>query len=64
MWGSMENTNVRAAPKIFKLVGVPAESVAALSSEVSQQITGAEERVALVLHWLNLALCSLFLVLQ
>ena len=47
VWGSVHGTQASAAPKVFKLTGMSAESVQGLSSEVSQVVTSAEERIAL-----------------
>ena len=48
VWGSMQGTVASAAPKVFKLTGdISAQGFAALSAEVSQVVTGAEERAAL-----------------
>ena len=43
VWGGKEN----GSPKVFSLVGKSAEGVRAMSAAVSQEVTGAEERVAL-----------------
>ena len=37
----------KAAPKVFKLTGMSAADVRSVGSQVSQEVTGAEERVAL-----------------
>ena len=47
VWGSAESSATVAAPKVFKLTGMSVEEIRGRASEVSQMITGTEERVAL-----------------
>ena len=47
VWGSSQGRVAAALPKVFKLTGMSAEEVRGLASEVSQDGTGTEERVAL-----------------
>ena len=47
VWGSVHGTAAGAPPKVFNLNGMPAKDVAALTPEVSQQLTSAEERISL-----------------
>jgi hypothetical protein len=47
VWGSVDGTAASAVPKVFSLVGKSADSVRALAGEVSQEVTGNEERAAL-----------------
>ena len=47
VWGSVHGTQASVMPKVFKLTGMSAESMKGLSSEVSQEVTSAEERISL-----------------
>ena len=47
IWGSAEGRMAAAPPKVFKLTGMSAEEVRGVASEVSQECTGTEERVAM-----------------
>ena len=47
VWGPAWQMEDRPAPKVFSLVGKPAEEVRGMSSQVSQVGTGTEGRVAL-----------------
>jgi hypothetical protein len=47
VWGSVHGTAAAVPPKVFNVNGMSAEDVAALSPEVSQQLTSAEERLSL-----------------
>jgi hypothetical protein len=47
VWGSVEDRVAATPPKVFKLTGMSAAEVQGLASEVSQECTGTEERVAL-----------------
>ena len=47
VWGSVEGSELTAPPKVFKLTGMSAAEVRGLASEVSQEGTGTEERVAM-----------------
>ena len=47
VWGSEHCSELAAPPKVFKLTGMSAEQVWGLASEVSQEGTGTEERVAM-----------------
>ena len=44
-WGSVQGSNTE--PKVFSLVGKSVEEIRAMSSEVSQHVTSAEEHAAL-----------------
>ena len=44
VWGGRAKEN--AAPKVFRLVGVSAESVRAVADQVSSEVTSVEERVS------------------
>ena len=47
VWGSEEGRELATPPRVFKLTGMSAEEVRGLASEVSQEETGTEERVAM-----------------
>ena len=47
VWGSVEGRVAAAPPKVFKLTGMSVEEVRGVASEVSQECTGTEERVAM-----------------
>ena len=47
VWGSVAGSELTAPPKVFKLTGMSAAEVRGLASEVSQEGTGTEERVAM-----------------
>ena len=47
VWGAGWQTDDRPAPKVFSLVGKSVSDVRGMSGEVSQEVTGTEERVAL-----------------
>ena len=47
VWGSVHGTQASATSKVFKLTGMSAESMKGLLSEVSQEVTSAEERISL-----------------
>ena len=53
VWGGRAKEN--AAPKVFRLVGVSAESVRAVADQVSSEVTSVEERVSLNM-WANASL--------
>lgn len=44
MWGSVSGTAASAEPTVFRLTGMSAEDVKQVASEVSQELTGADER--------------------
>ena len=43
----LEASEPAAVPRVIKLTGLSAEEVRGLASEVSQEVTGTEERLAL-----------------
>ena len=47
VWGSEAGREAEAPPKVFRLTGMSAEEVRGVASEVSQECTGTEERVAM-----------------
>ena len=47
VWGSVEGRKLVAPPKVFNWTGMSAAEVRGLASEVSQECTGTEERVAM-----------------
>ena len=47
VWGEGGAAKENAPPKVFRLVGMSAESVRAVGDHVSADVTGVEERVAL-----------------
>ena len=47
VWGSVDGKEAAAPPKVFKLTGMSAAEVRGLASEVSQECTSTEERVAM-----------------
>ena len=53
VWGA--GAKEHAAPKVFRLVGVSAESVRAVADQVSSEVTSVEERVSLNM-WANTSL--------
>ena len=53
VWGA--GAKEHAAPKVFHLVGVSAESVRAVADQVSSEVTSVEERVSLNM-WANTSL--------
>jgi len=53
VWGGRAKENT--APKVFRLVGVSAESVRAVADQVSRDVTSVEERVSLNM-WANVSL--------
>ena len=53
VWAGRAKEN--AAPKVFRLVGVSAESVRAVADQVSSEVTSVEERVSLNM-WANASL--------